>query len=52
MISGAFQVGETVIGQFSTSTNNTVDMSNLTAGTYVYKIISSTGFATGKLMKK
>lgn len=36
----------------STSTNNTVDMSNLTAGTYVYKIISSTGFATGKLMKK
>ena len=36
----------------STSTNNTVDMSNLTAGTYVYKIISATGFATGKLMKK
>jgi hypothetical protein len=36
----------------STSTNNSVDMSNLTAGTYVYKIISATGFATGKLMKK
>ena len=36
----------------ATSTNNTVDMSNLTTGTYVYKIISSTGFATGKLMKK
>ena len=36
----------------ATSTTSTIDMSSLTSGAYIYKVVSDKGFAKGKLTKK